>query len=232
MKHKNSSGFTLIELLVVISIIGLLIAILLPSLQTARETARQALCMNNQRQVGLAVFMYLDLHREQFPGYSNENSDGTFTTRPIIPLFLEFINDNRDVLQCPDAPTNTRTGLNREITHYGFAFGSRLLLNRVTIIQNGVLERRTTRRDQIAHPSVACLTAETRATGANYTSNGWGFDVFNGAYPNFTTSNLIVTRHGGVNGTYLFHDGHVEVLRSEIVTAGATASNPHVRLSW
>lgn len=53
-------GFTLIELLVVIAIIAVLVAILLPVLRQAREKARQSVCMNNMKQLGLAILMYAD----------------------------------------------------------------------------------------------------------------------------------------------------------------------------
>lgn len=62
-------GFTLVELLVVIAIIGLLIALLLPAVQAAREAARRASCSSNLRQLGLAVSMYEDVHRQFPPAY-------------------------------------------------------------------------------------------------------------------------------------------------------------------
>ena len=66
---NNRKAFTLLELLMVIAILGILAALLLPALSTARAYAHSTSCKNHLRQMGMALKMYVDEHRSRFPYY-------------------------------------------------------------------------------------------------------------------------------------------------------------------
>jgi len=82
-------GFTLVELLVVIAIIGILVGILLPAVQMVRESARRTQCLNNLRQLGLAVQNYEGAHQQIPPA---RPADGFLTWPVLLMPFLEADN--------------------------------------------------------------------------------------------------------------------------------------------
>ena len=70
-KGFTPKGFTLVELLVVIAIIGVLVALLLPAVQAAREASPHAKCLNNLKQLGLAMHNYQDTLKAFPPGHGS-----------------------------------------------------------------------------------------------------------------------------------------------------------------
>ncbi len=79
---NRSRGFTLIELLVVIAIIAILASLLLPSLAKSKEQATGARCQSNQKQLGLAFFMYADDNADKIVGMSTYREGRDFWTGP------------------------------------------------------------------------------------------------------------------------------------------------------
>jgi prepilin-type N-terminal cleavage/methylation domain-containing protein/prepilin-type processing-associated H-X9-DG protein len=135
-RPARGRGFTLIELLVVIAIIAVLIALLLPAVQAAREAARRAQCVNNLKQLGLAVHNYVSANEAMPMGMQWQHYRATpcgYSTTvsmfPALCLYMEqqqiynannfslnqFLPDNQSVhsmgistLWCPSDPTSSQ----------------------------------------------------------------------------------------------------------------------------
>jgi prepilin-type N-terminal cleavage/methylation domain-containing protein len=86
---RDRRGFTLVELLVVIAIIGILVALLLPAIQAAREAARRTQCLNHLKQIGLAVQNYHDTYQIMPPSYVNNGPDIKWGWGLLVLPFME-----------------------------------------------------------------------------------------------------------------------------------------------
>jgi len=110
---RNRQGFTLIELLVVVAIIGVLIALLLPTIQAARESARRVGCWSNLRSIGIALHTYHDAHKTFPPGGIEWRGGNDLSQRQLgwcvflLPNLEQVsVSPGIDFSQAFDAPTN------------------------------------------------------------------------------------------------------------------------------
>jgi prepilin-type N-terminal cleavage/methylation domain-containing protein/prepilin-type processing-associated H-X9-DG protein len=213
---SSRRGFTLIELLVVMAIIAVLAALLLPALGRARASARSAQCQSNLRQIGLAIGLYADDHREEFP--RSQHSSYAYRQLPWERVISGTLG-HRD-----KAWTNLWTGVYRcpadsrfPALSYGMNVYFELDPEYDDYVGTPQTWRKTTR---VPRPPATILLGEIPAEVDHIMSHFWVTPA--------DAEDLDARRHAG-RSNYAFVDGHTEIRALPAVyepAAGVDAWNP------
>jgi prepilin-type N-terminal cleavage/methylation domain-containing protein/prepilin-type processing-associated H-X9-DG protein len=230
MRHRK--GFTLIELLVVIAIIAILAALLFPVFAQARDKARQASCLSNLRQIGMAVRMYLqDNDGQCFPHHlydADVAANGPVISlepeKPWTVIFAPYVR-NRALFYCPSDPVGRTKTQALDLGTYtqwelpeletavpGAIAAESYLLNSLLTHQTRQYGRfNEARFDGIAGEVVMMSERNARARDVQENTPMENiqddYDVWNGV-PQLAEW-IAYRRHGG-GSNYLYMDGHAK----------------------
>jgi prepilin-type N-terminal cleavage/methylation domain-containing protein/prepilin-type processing-associated H-X9-DG protein len=226
-REKTPRGFTLIELLVVIAIIAILAAILFPVFAQAREKARQATCLSNQKQMGTAIMMYAQDYGESYPLYTTYPNQALYWYDMINP-YVKASTGRSSIFHCPSV-SGDATAVN---TSAGYAANYLHVIQYPPEFNNSKTNKWYTPADdgpcamaRLARPADTIMIADSEVECGKGQGGGWAaiycpIELPKGptwAAPNCVDKTWgLAKRHSG-GGVYLMADGHARWMRRETV---------------
>ncbi len=212
---RRVSGFTLVELLVVIAIIGVLVALLLPAVQSARAAARRAQCANNLRQIGIAMHQFTDVNVGRFPAMSHARDRAESWVNSLAPYM-----ENVDAVRlCPEDLARIELQSGR-VTSYAINGYLRQPTRAEQLLyegtpDEGIMDDFADRLQAIGatHDTLVMFEAGTSVEAAYDHIHTW--EWFTAKYPTTEQrlakirSDVAIGRHQGQVANYLYADGHV-----------------------
>ena len=203
-------GFTLVELLVVIGIIGVLIALLMPAIQSARAAARAANCKSNLRQMGLAIHQYCNAHGGEFPVRKHHD-----TARSWIYRFADYMEHVDLIRICADDPL-WKERLDGRASSY--AINEYLTALEIPDVVTNINQLSATSRTIVAFEISEAQAPRPEFEHAHCSQWFSPLNVSWGLVPSLVRKDIELTRHA-VGSHYLYLDGHVELLAEEQILA-------------
>jgi prepilin-type N-terminal cleavage/methylation domain-containing protein/prepilin-type processing-associated H-X9-DG protein len=221
----RSGGFTLVELLVVIGIIAVLISMLLPALNRARDSARTVQCLSNLRQIGLGFQMYANQFHNSYPPYVDYSgpmgSNGYQAYWPAILWEQKMVDAN--LYACPSMGTistypdfrslnNSTTDLNGLTStawlyvHYGYNY---LWLGSSTRLGYPPYQSVPAKRNQVKDPTNIIVLADSLLVSAP-SDGARGYLYLYDAGPDYFTAYARHNHNSAIN--ILWADGHASTI--------------------
>lgn len=231
-------AFTLVELLVVIAIIGILAAILLPVLSGAKRKATQTQCLNNLKQLGAGMMMYIDDNQDTFPELASkyngfQSADWIYwrvnSSNPPVeksPIVLTLAHVSRELFRCPLDISDSDRLANADPAHgpyfysyslngYGTSIDGSIGLDgdmnygMASVIPNDGSPIHLFKQSRIRNPSGKIMLAEESGSLSPADNPGAGIIQDGRWMPQ--NPDLLTIRHGG-RADVTFADGHVEAV--------------------
>jgi prepilin-type N-terminal cleavage/methylation domain-containing protein/prepilin-type processing-associated H-X9-DG protein len=244
LQRKTFRAFTLVELLVVIAIIAILAALLLPVLSSAKRKAAQATCINNLKQLGLGMRLYIDDNKGIFPGiashmYGYQSEDWIYwrTNTALYPTFDQspimraIGSTSRALLRCPlDRDDTDRIAKGEQyffsysLTGYGMDDDENhnAGMSSIVWVQGATTNLYAFRESSVRNPSAKIMLAEEPGSAKPKDSPNAQNFISDGRW--IPTEDLLTIRHGG-KADVTFADGRVATVLPDFAT-NAVNSRP------